>query len=111
MNEPTDYYLDYNAKDTLLTLHFTLPFKAPVKAKELSVDIYDPEFFVDFTFKKVKTPVALAAAPSTCKLSVTQPKELSPARGKSLSEKFFSQLSASDDWGAQFANKILVRCP
>ena len=31
LKEPTDYYLDYNPKDTVLTLHFTVPFKAPIK--------------------------------------------------------------------------------
>ena len=36
----------------MLTLNFTLPFKTPVKAKELKVDIYDPTIFVDFEFAK-----------------------------------------------------------
>ena len=31
VDPPPDYYLDY--KDTMLTLHFTLPFKTPVKAQ------------------------------------------------------------------------------
>src|SRR4030088_2494756 len=30
---PAGYYLDFNPKDTVLTLHFTLPLKVPVKAK------------------------------------------------------------------------------
>src|SRR5207344_2715541 len=34
------YWLDY--KDQVLTLNFLLPFKTPVKAKELKVEIYDP---------------------------------------------------------------------
>src|SRR6201991_3353287 len=42
------YYLDYNSKDTMLTLHFMLPFKTPVKTKDLNIEIYDREFFVDF---------------------------------------------------------------
>src|ERR1700757_842414 len=40
--EPVDYFLDYN--DTLLTLHFTLPLKTPVKAKVLALEVFDPEF-------------------------------------------------------------------
>jgi ABC-type uncharacterized transport system substrate-binding protein len=111
VKEPTDYYLDYNTKDTVLTLHFTLPFKAPVKAKELNVDIYDPEYFVDFSFKDVKEPVALVGAPAACKLSVARPQELSVPPGQQLGEAFFNQLTASENWGAQFANKILVKCP
>ncbi|MGH6742865.1 MAG: DUF1007 family protein, partial [Bradyrhizobium sp.] len=31
--DPIDYWLDYDPKETVLTLHFTLPFKQPVKAK------------------------------------------------------------------------------
>lgn len=111
MKDPTDYYLDYDAKDTVLTLHFTVPFKAPVKAKEFNVDIYDPEYFVDFTFKDVKSPVSLRGAPAACKLTIVRPQELGAAQGQQLSESFFNQLTAADNWGAQFANKISVKCP
>jgi ABC-type uncharacterized transport system substrate-binding protein len=111
MKDPTDYYLDYNTKDTVLTLHFTLPFKAPVKAKELNLEIYDPEYFVDFSFKDVKEPISLVGAPAACKLVVARPKELAVAPGQQLGEAFFNQLSSSDNWGAQFANKISVKCP
>jgi ABC-type uncharacterized transport system substrate-binding protein len=45
-----DYYLDYDSKETVLTLHFTLPLKAPVQAKELAIEIFDPSYFVDFSF-------------------------------------------------------------
>ena len=111
LNDPIDYYLDYNPKDTVLTLHFTLPLKTPVKAKELNVEIYDPEYFVDFSFKDVKNPIALVGAPSACKLQVAKPQELSVAPGQQLSEAFFNQLTAAQNWGAQFANKIFVKCP
>src|SRR5256886_6453555 len=47
---PAGYYLDFDPKDTVLTLHFTLPLKAPVKAKDLTLEVYDREFFVDFSF-------------------------------------------------------------
>jgi ABC-type uncharacterized transport system substrate-binding protein len=111
MKDPTDYYLDYNSKDTVLTLHFTVPFKTPIKAKELNLDIYDPEYFVDFSFKDVKSPIGLAGAPTACKLTIARPKDLAAPPGQQLGEAFFNQLSAADNWGAQFANKILVKCP
>ena len=44
------YWLD--DKDAILTLNFTLPFKTPVKAQLLRVEIYDPTIFVDFEFAK-----------------------------------------------------------
>jgi ABC-type uncharacterized transport system substrate-binding protein len=111
MKEPTDYYLDYNIKDTVLTLHFTLPLKTPVKAKELNVEIYDPEYFVEFSFKDVNHPIALVGAPAACKLSIARPKELTVPPGQQLGEAFFNQLGAGQNWGTQFANKILVKCP
>ena len=42
----------------VLTLHFTLPFKTPVKAQALDLEIYDPDFFIDFAFAE-KDPVRL----------------------------------------------------
>jgi ABC-type uncharacterized transport system substrate-binding protein len=111
MKDPTDYYLDYDAKDTVLTLHFTLSFRTPVKAKELNVEIYDPEYFVDFSFKDVEAPIGLIGAPAACKLTIERPKDLTVAQGQQLAESFFNQLSAADNWGAQFANKISVKCP
>src|SRR5437763_2708435 len=39
LNPPADYWLEF--KDGLLTLHFTLPFKTPVKAQTLHIEVYD----------------------------------------------------------------------
>ena len=50
LDPPADYYLEY--KDEVLTLHFVLPLKTPVKAQNLEVEIYDPSYFVDFSFEK-----------------------------------------------------------
>ena len=44
--EPVDYFLEY--KDTLLTLHFTLPVKTPFRAKQLALEVFDPSYFIDF---------------------------------------------------------------
>jgi ABC-type uncharacterized transport system substrate-binding protein len=102
-----DYWLDY--KDSILTLNFTLPFKTPVKAKELKIDIYDATIFVDFSFAKDK-PVQLVGAPA-CKLDVALPREMTFAEGKALSNIPADQQNTTMAWGAQFANKILVHCP
>jgi ABC-type uncharacterized transport system substrate-binding protein len=102
------YWLDY--KNQILTLHFTLPFKTPVKAKYLKIEIYDPTIFVDFEFAK-KDPVHLVGAPSGCRLDVVLPQDITVAQSQKLGEGFFNQLNASSNWGAQFANKILVNCP
>jgi len=105
--EPVDYYLDY--KDNVLTLNFILPLKTPAKSKSLQLDIYDPTYFVDFSFAE-KEPVALKGAPSACKLAVLRPNE-STADGRQVGEGFFNSLTSSGNYGAQFANKISVTCP
>jgi ABC-type uncharacterized transport system substrate-binding protein len=102
-----DYWLDY--KDQVLTLNFLLPFKKPVKAKELKVEIYDPSIFVDFAFAKDK-PVQLVGAPK-CKLDVMLPREMTFAEGKALSQIPADQKNTTMAWGSQFASKIMVHCP
>jgi ABC-type uncharacterized transport system substrate-binding protein len=99
-----DYYLDY--KDELLTLNFTLPFKQPVKAKDLKIEIYDPTYFIAFALDK-ETPVHLVGAPAQCQVAVEWPREMTYALGKQLS----NNPEAASDWGAFFANKITVKCP
>jgi ABC-type uncharacterized transport system substrate-binding protein len=109
MTDPLpDFFLDY--KDQVLTLHFTVPFKTPVKAKLLKVDIYDPTIFVDFEFDK-KSPVHLIDPPAGCKLDVALPRELSFAESKALAQIPVDQTNTSMAFGAQLANKILVNCP
>jgi ABC-type uncharacterized transport system substrate-binding protein len=103
----SDYWLDYT--DSVLTLHFTLPFKSPVKAKELKVEIYDPTIFVDFAFAK-QSPVKLLGAPR-CKLDVALPREMTSDQSKALSQIPADAFNTTMAWGAQFANKILVHCP
>jgi ABC-type uncharacterized transport system substrate-binding protein len=99
-----DYWLDY--KDSILTLNFTLPLKQPVKAKDLKVEIYDPTYFVSFEMAKEK-PAVLVGAPAQCSLATELPRELTFAEGKKLS----NDPEAAANWGAFFANKILVKCP
>jgi ABC-type uncharacterized transport system substrate-binding protein len=102
------YWLDYT--NQILTLHFTLPFKTPVKAKLLKVEVYDPTIFVDFEWAK-KTPVSVANMPHGCKLDVVMPREMTYAEGKALSQIPADEQNTTMAWGAQFANRILVNCP
>src|SRR6185312_12989562 len=101
------YWLDYAGE--VLTLNFTLPFKKPVSAKELKVEIYDPTIFVDFSFAKEK-PAQIVGAPK-CKLDVVLPREMTFAEGKKLSEIPADQPNTTMAWGAQFASRLLVHCP
>jgi ABC-type uncharacterized transport system substrate-binding protein len=108
-NEPVDYYLEYDPKRTVLTLHFTLPFKTPVKAKHLSIDLYDPTAFIDFEFAE-KDPMTLVGAPEACELAVTRPGDGGlKVQQQRLSEAFFN--ADVSTWARQFANKVSVKCP
>ncbi len=106
--DPVDYWLDYD-KSTL-TLHFTLPLKAPANGQDLAIDIYDPTWFVDFGFAE-KNPVALVGAPATCKRTVVRPGPRAVSAGQPLSEDFFNSLTSTSSFGQQLANKVFVKCP
>jgi ABC-type uncharacterized transport system substrate-binding protein len=105
---PKDYWLEY--KDSSLVLHFTLPLQTPLKTKALDIEVYDPSYYVDFAFAE-KDAVSLAGAPAACKVSASKPSEMTVAQGQKLGEAFFNNPASSDNWGAQFANRIAVTCP
>jgi ABC-type uncharacterized transport system substrate-binding protein len=107
--DPVEYYLDYDPKETVLTLHFTLPFKTPVKAKALEVEVYDPEFFIDFGFSE-QDPVRLISAPAQCAASIEKPHDDNFSSTLRLDKNFMTS-EANMGMGANFANKISVRCP
>jgi ABC-type uncharacterized transport system substrate-binding protein len=107
---PAGYYLEFNPKDTVLTLHFTLPLKAPLKAKDLTLEVYDREFFVDFSFAE-KDPAKLVGAPAQCKVTVRRPEEMNAALSQQLSQLGADQRDPTLTIGAEYANKIVVKCP
>ena len=104
--EPVDYFLEY--KDAALTLHFTLPLKTPVKPRELVLDVFDPEFFIDFKFAD-KDPVRLVGAPAACQMTFQRPSD-GTANAQKLGEQSFLS-GDNSNFGAMFANKIMVECP
>jgi ABC-type uncharacterized transport system substrate-binding protein len=106
--DPKDYWLDYG--NSTLTLNFVLPLAAPVKAQALNLEIYDSSYFIEFAFAKDE-PVSLKGAPAGCKLTIARPQEMSFAQGKKLSEEAFNDPAVTNNWGANFANKISVKCP
>ncbi|ABD90362.1 DUF1007 family protein [Rhodopseudomonas palustris] len=103
---PVDYYLVFD--NNVLTLHFTLPLKVPVKSKELAVEVFDPTYFIDFSFEQ-KDPVKLVGAPTGCALSFQRPND-GTADATRLGEQNFMN-GDNSNYGAMFANKIIVSCP
>lgn len=105
--DPVDYWAEY--KDSILTLHFTLPVKQPVKAHAVELEIYDPTYFVDFGFAKAD-PLVLKNAPANCQLTLKKPTDAeADARIQSLGEAAFA--SSDANYGQMFANKVWVKCP
>jgi len=109
-NEPMpDYWLDYDAKTTLLTLHFTLPFKVPVKAKALQIEVYDPTFFIDFAMAKTN-PVTLVGASPQCKVTTEKPPDINFPTTLRFDRALVTS-EANIGMGASFANRMTVTCP
>jgi ABC-type uncharacterized transport system substrate-binding protein len=106
-HDATDYWLEFN--DSMLTLHFTLALKTPLKAQQVRFEVYDPTYFVAFGLAD-KDPVVLAGAPAACKLTITKPSNSNANQSARLGEAFFNSMG-SLNWGAQFADMISVNCP
>ena len=104
--EPVDYFLEF--RDGALTLHFVLPLKMPVTARQLALDVFDPAYFIDFKFED-KEPVKLVGAPAACQIKFQRPTDGS-ADAQRLSENNFMS-GDNSNYGAMFANKIMVECP
>ena len=105
--EPVDYFLEY--KDSALTLHFTLPVKTPFKASKLSLEVFDPTYFIDFQFAD-KDPVKLVGAAADCKMQFERPNSDGTAAAQKLGEQNFLD-GSNGNFGMMFANKITVECP
>jgi ABC-type uncharacterized transport system substrate-binding protein len=108
--DPVDYHLEFDPKDAVLTLHFLLPFKAPVKAKALGLEVFDPSYFVDFALAE-KDPVSLEKAPAGCELNLAKPQEMTKEMAKKLAEIPPDGQIPENSYGAAFSNKISVKCP
>ncbi len=81
--QPTEYWLEF--RGGRLTLFYTLPLKEAVPVgKGLTLEIFDPEYFVAFTFLKDK-PITLTDAPAACQGHYKAPHELDNATMAALS--------------------------
>jgi len=105
---PKDYWLEF--KDSVLTLHFTLPLKAPAKAKSFSIEVYDPSYYVDFAFAE-KDAAKLSGAPAACRLTVAKPQEMDAELAQRLAQIPPGQQIPANTYGARFANRLTVACP
>ena len=108
--KPIDYSLE-ERPDKRVVLHFTLPTATPMKTgRWMSMQIYDPTYFVDFELA-AKDPVAMADAPPGCSKSVLGANPLIVQDGKKTAAAFDAGMAPSDDFALTMASRIIVACP
>lgn len=111
--KPTEYWLQWD--DGLLTLYFTLPTAEPIPVKggQATLDVYDPTYYVDFSFVEAD-PVTLDGAPAGCTVQVIRPKELDPATAATLAQIPADQRDIPQDLMAvtsELTNGATLKCP
>ena len=110
--KPVDYFLTFRGRR--LTLHFTLPLEKPVVLDGGDkVEVFDPEYFVAFTFPK-KDAVSLAGPDGGCSVHYHPPKPLTAAMVAELAAVPASQHDlppALEDAAAGLAHVFAVTCP
>lgn len=111
-SEPTSYAMAF--ADGVLTLTYLLPLKKPITpGKTLSVEIYDPTYFVSLSMAAGEA-VTLKGASKGCAAAVTgpaPPQPLTAQKPQQLSEAFFQALTSAAGYGEQFANRVRIVCP
>lgn len=104
--DPVDYF--FETENDQLVLHFTLPFKNPIKARQLVLEIFDPTYFIAFEMAK-SDPVVLNHAPVKCTATLRPPRN-DAAMSRKMNEENFLTGDAIGD-GALFSSYITVACP
>jgi ABC-type uncharacterized transport system substrate-binding protein len=105
---PREYGMTF--ENGLARLSLLLPVKSPPNGKTLSLEVYDPTFFVSFSLAEGDDAVRLAGAPKGCAATVARPKPVAAEQQK-LSESFFEALTSASNYGSNFANRAVVACP
>ncbi|MCE1238170.1 MAG: DUF1007 family protein [Hyphomicrobiales bacterium] len=110
---PTEYWLQ--SADGFLTLFYTLNLMQPVKpdAKGITLDVYDPGYFVDFQMVE-KEPIVLEKAPAACKANLQRKGAPDAATAAILGQIPASERELPAELKAltsDLANRITVTCP
>lgn len=106
---PRDYGMTYDAD--VVTMSYFLPLKGPAATKTVSLEVYDPTYFVSFGLAEGDA-VTAAGAPQGCAINISRPKTAEqPSQQQGMSESFFETLTAASNFGMQFANKAIIACP
>ncbi|MES0811848.1 DUF1007 family protein [Roseibium sp. SCPC15] len=98
----------------LLELHFTLPLKETSDAKNtITIDVYDPTYYVDFRFSELETAVGVVNAPGTCQVTRKGPPPLDEATAYALAQIGADQRDLPPELqtaAATQVNQLIVNC-
>lgn len=110
---PTEYWLQ--SADGYLTLFFTLDLMQPIKpdAKGITLDVFDPGYFVDFQMVE-KDPIVMENAPANCKAQLKRKDAPDAATAAILGQIPASERELPANLKAMtsdLANRMTVVCP
>lgn len=98
----------------LLELHFVLPLKDPSDATApITLDVYDPTYYVDFRFGQEADAVGTENAPGTCQVTRKEPPPLDAATAYALAQIGPEQRDLPPELQSAAAtqiNQMIVNC-
>lgn len=98
----------------LLELHFTLPLKQPTDtANPITLDVYDPTYYVDFRFNRAQSATGLIDAPADCRVSRREPPPLDDATAYAFAQIGADQRALPPELqgvAASMVNQMIVTC-
>ncbi|KZL20731.1 nickel/cobalt efflux protein RcnA [Pseudovibrio axinellae] len=99
---------------SLVELSFMLPLKEKVKADQsLTIDVYDPTYYIDFKWGKDGGTITLNNAPGECSVQVIHPPELNGEIAAQLATIGADQRNVPDDlkrYTSALVNQVVVTC-
>ena len=108
-SEPKDYTFEFDGKQIIFI--FTLPLKEAVRPGRTTViEITDPTYYVSFRFADIPQPALLNAPIKSCAVIAKRPPEDPQPVGQPLSEAIFNSLATNNQFGLQFASRIILAC-
>ncbi|NVK34631.1 MAG: DUF1007 family protein [Rhodobacteraceae bacterium] len=98
----------------LLELHFKLDLTPPTDASApITLDVYDPTYYVDFRFAESEQALELVNAPGQCRIERKDPPKLGEAAAYALSQVGADQRKLPpelQDLAASQVNQMIVTC-
>lgn len=98
----------------LLELHFLLPLKEPTDlTNTVTLDVYDPTYYVDFRFARDPEATGLINAPASCTVTRKEPPPLDASTAAALAQIGADQRELPPelaDVAAGLVNQMIVNC-